>query len=249
MKPTNDHFSALAEGYARHRPGYPSELFRFLAEQAPSREQAWDCATGSGQAAIGLAPHFDRVVATDGSPQQVAQAAPCRGVDYRVAPAEASGLPDASLDLITVAQALHWFDLDPFYAEVRRVLKPGGIIAVWSYNLLTIAPAVDAVVNHLYEAVVGPYWPAERRHVENGYRDLPFPFERVATPAFAMTAEWDLGHLLGYLQTWSATRRFREAQGEDPVETIREALEAAWGEPHATRQVRWPLRLRVGRLG
>lgn len=242
-----DHFSALAADYASFRPHYPEVLFAWLAQQAPARNLAWDCATGSGQAALGLAAHFARVIATDASAEQIANARRNPRVDYAVAPAEDSGLAAQSVDLITVAQALHWFDLERFYAEVRRVLRPGGVLAVWTYNVLrTDNNAVNALVDHLYSEVLGPWWPLERRLVENGYRDLPFPFAELATPSFAMRTEWALPHLLGYLRTWSAVKRYREACGTDPVATIADALTAAAGACDRLR-VEWPLALRVGR--
>lgn len=242
-----DHFSTLAGGYARHRPGYPDALFTWLAAQAPARERAWDCATGSGQAAVGLAAHFAAVAATDASAAQIEAATAHPRVRYGVAPAEASGLAGGSVSLVTAAQALHWFDLPRFHAEARRVLVPGGVIAVWSYNLLTVTPAVDAVVNRLYGEALAGYWPAERHHVESGYRTLPFPFEPVEPPPFAMTARWSLADLTGYLRTWSAVDRCRGATGRDPVAAVERALAAAWGPAERTYEVRWPLALRVGR--
>lgn len=248
MKPANDHFSPLAGNYAQFRPGYPKQLFELIARLAPSRDCVWDCATGSGQAAVALAPHFARVVATDGSAAQIASAQSHEKIDYRVASAESSGLPDRSVDAVTVAQALHWFEFDRFYAEVKRVLRPGGIIAVWSYDLFTVNSRVDPIVNDFYERLVHPYWPAERRHVETGYRDIPFPFESLQTPHFEMSAGWELARMLGYLRTWSATKRYREANGRDPVDLIAQELSAAWGESGTHLTVTWPLSLRIGRL-
>lgn len=242
-----DHFSVLAEGYARHRPGYPDALFTWLAGQATSNARAWDCATGTGQAARGLADHFREVVATDASADQIALAHGPDNVRFEVAPAEAAPLPAASVDLITVAQALHWFDHHAFYAEVRRVLRPGGVLAAWSYNLLTIdAGPIDTAVGRLH-AVVDPHWPPERHHVATGYRELPFPFEPLPAPPFAMSAEWTLPDLLGYLGTWSAVRYYREATGEDPLAGVATELQQAWGAADRVRTVRWPLSLRVGR--
>lgn len=249
MQSEKDHFSPLAENYARYRPGYPQELFDLVARLAPSTRCAWDCATGSGQAAVQLARSFDQVIASDGSARQVASAEPHDRVHYHVASAEKSGIPDGSVDAVTVAQALHWFDFDRFYAEVERVLKPGGIIAVWSYDLFSVNPRIDGIVNDFYQRSIHPYWPAERRHVENGYRDIPFPFERLQTPDFEMSARWDLGHLLGYLRTWSAAKRYQEALGRDPVELIEGELATAWHESGPVLMVRWPLSLRIGRVG
>ncbi|MGE0582438.1 MAG: class I SAM-dependent methyltransferase [Steroidobacteraceae bacterium] len=245
-----DHFSAVAREYAGFRPSYPPALFDWLAGQAPPHDLAWDCATGSGQAATDLARCFARVIATDASAAQIAQSVPQRGVEYRVAPAEASGLEAGSVDLIVVAQALHWFDQSRFNAEARRVLKPGGAIAEWCYGLTTVdGAAVDDLVQHFYSEVVGPYWPAERAHIEAGYRDLPFPFEPVAAPAFTMAVAWTLAQLTGYLRTWSATARFVEARGHDPVLALERDLALHWGPPDGPRRVSWPLSLRVGRAG
>jgi SAM-dependent methyltransferase len=243
-----DHFSARAEQYAACRPGYPAELFAFLADVAPDRRLAWDCATGSGQAALGLAEHFARVVATDASASQIAHAEPHARVAYHVAPAEASGLTDASVDLVTVAQALHWFDVDAFHAEARRVLVPGGVVAVWSYGGVTFdEPAIAALVRRFARETVGPYWPPERRLVDDGYRTIAFPFAELAAPSFTLAQRWTLVELAGYLRTWSATARYVAAHGHDPVDALEAALREPWGD--ATRTVRWPLALRVGRTG
>lgn len=222
-------------------------MFEFLARLAPEHELAWDCATGSGQAALPLADHFTHVIASDASAQQVANAEPHPRVEYRVAPAEQSGLESHSVDLVTVAQALHWFDVDAFNAEARRVLKPGGIIAVSCYTFLSVAPEIDAIVNRFYLETVGPYWPPERTIIENGYRDLPFPFAPIPAPPFRIEVHWSLEQLTGYLRTWSATQKFIAAHGYDPVDSTEYALRNVWGEADAQRMVVWPLLLRVGR--
>ena len=242
-----DHFSSHAEAYARSRPGYPSALFSHLAGLAQSRQLAWDCATGNGQVASGLAQHFDRVVATDASAAQIAHAFPDDRIAYRVEPAEATSFEDASVDLVTVGQALHWFDLDRFYAEVRRVLRTGSVIVTWCYGRCTIAPDLDAVVDRFYAEIVGPFWPPERALVESGYRTLPFPFERVPMPAFSMHADWTAEELLAYLGTWSAAKRFEAEHGRDPCDEIAEALMNAWGSRHARRRIQWPLSFLAGR--
>ncbi len=240
-----DHFAKVAAAYAGFRPTYPVALFEWLAEIAPARELAWDCACGSGQASADLAGHFTRVVATDASRAQVEAALQHPRVEFRVAPAESSGLPDGSVDLITVAQALHWFPLERFYAEVRRVAKPGGVLAAWTYGVLAVeGEEVNGAVQHFYHDVVGPYWPPERRHVEDGYRALPFPFAAVAAPAFEMTASWSLRELLGYFRSWSATARFVAVQGYDPVTTLERELSPMWGDRRHT--IRWPLAMKVG---
>jgi len=242
----SDHYSAVADAYARFRPRYPPELFAWLATHSPGRGLAWDCATGNGQAATALVEHFERVVASDASAAQVARARRHSRCAPRVALAEASALPAAGADLVTVAQALHWFDLERFWPEVHRVLRPGGLVAVWCYQLFSSTPAVDRVIARFYHEVVGPYWPPERAILERGYGDVPFPFEELAAPPFAMAADWDLEHLLGYLGTWSATRRYQARHGADPREQIGAELSAAWGAVER-RRLRWPLLVRAGR--
>lgn len=242
-----DHFSAQAADYAKFRPRYPQALFHYLAKVAPSRHRAWDCGTGNGQAAVQLGSLFQEVIATDASEKQIANAEANPRVEYWVAPAEESGIAKATIDLIMVAQALHWFDLEAFYSEVRRVLKSAGVIAASAYNLLTIEPAIDQVVNRYYFEIVGAYWPPERELVER-FAELPFPFQGIEPPPFAMTAEWNIDQLLGYLETWSATQRFIAANKTNPLDVIETELREIWGPPETARKVVWPLTLRVGRL-
>jgi SAM-dependent methyltransferase len=242
-----DHFSGHADTYARYRPDYPASLFAWLAELAPDRDRAWDCATGNGQAAVALAEHFAGVVATDASAPQVRNAFPHPRVRYRVAPAESPGLEPASVSLVTVAQALHWFHIPAFWRQAERALKPGGVLAVWAYALFAVSPEVDAVVLRLYHDVVGPYWPPDRKMIEEGYAGVALPFPEIDAPSFAMEKRWTLADVTGYLRTWSATRRYAEANGHDPVALVEPELAAAWGDPAAARTARWPLILKVGR--
>ena len=246
MSEFKDHFSGHAADYAAYRPGYPPELFEFLVTLPAARRTAWDCATGNGQAAIDLAERFERVIATDASAQQLALAMPHPKVEYRPALAEQSGLESGSVDLVTAAQAIHWFDFDRFYAEVKRVLAPGGALAVWSYNLARISPEVDAVVDRAAHEIVGPFWPPERRWVDEEYRTLPFPFAEVEVPTLWMEGRWSLERLLQYIGTWSATNRYSQANGGDPRELIRRELEEAWGDPGLPRTIRWPIMMRAG---
>lgn len=243
-----DHFSEQSAGYAEFRPRYPDALFEWLASQCKHRRVAWDCATGSGQAAFGVAEHFQHVLATDASEAQLQHALPHPRIEYRVARAEASGLPAASVDLVTVAQALHWLHLDQFFAEVRRVLRPDGLFAAWGYGLTSISPEIDPVVAHFYAAVVGPYWPPERAMVEDEYRSIPFPFIDVPAPAFTIERPLTLDELTGYIGTWSAVRRYIVANGSDPVAAMREALLPLWGPAGESRPVVWQLFVRAGRL-
>jgi ubiquinone/menaquinone biosynthesis C-methylase UbiE len=243
-----DYFSDHADRYEALRPTYPDALFAYLASLVPAHDLAWDCATGNGQAALGLTPHFDAVVATDASPQQIALAPPHPKVSYLVAPAERTPLKDGSVDLVTVALALHWFDLDRFYAEVRRVVRPGGVIACWTYHLQTVSPDVDAVVRRLYADILGPYWSPEVRHIENGYRSLPFPFEEITPPPFCLVQKWEMHRMVAFMGTWSGSQRYRKETGKDPLDAIRDELTAAWGDSYNVRMVAWGLHLRVGRV-
>ena len=243
-----DHFSATATSYSQFRPGYPAELFHYLAGLCPAHERVWDCATGSGQSAQQLTNYFDTVIASDASFEQVHNAQAVEGVFYLNSLAEQTPFRDGSFDLISVAQALHWFELDRFYPEVRRILKPQGLLAVWTYNLMQINPALDRIVWHLYNDVLGNYWPFERRLVENAYRDLYFPFIEKDTPEFVMQSDWSFQHLLGYLSTWSAVKRYRADNQSDPIIAIESQLQSAWG--HETHhKVRWPLTVKVASLG
>ncbi|MDP2226560.1 MAG: class I SAM-dependent methyltransferase [Moraxellaceae bacterium] len=247
MSGFKDHFSGLATDYAAFRPRYPAPLFADLAAVAPGHSLAWDCATGNGQAAAGLAVHFDQVIATDASAEQIASASGPRNVRFAMAPAEASGLVSASVDLVLVAQAAHWFDLPAFYAEAARVLKPGGVLALLTYSGVRINATLDPILREYHQVTMGPWWPPERAHVETGYRDLDFPWPELAFPAQEMTADWTLAELLGYLGTWSSTSRCRAATGLDPLQELAARLAPLWGEPTLARTVRWPLPMRVGR--
>jgi SAM-dependent methyltransferase len=241
-----DHFSGHASGYASFRPGYPAALFDFAASLAPGRALAWDCATGNGQAALGLAERFARVIATDASAEQLAQATPHPQIEYRQAPAEQSGLPDGAADLVTVATAVHWLDFDRFYAEARRVLAPGGALVVWSYNLPRVTPEISALVDRLSYQIVKTYWPPERRWVDEEYRHLPFPFAEVEVPQFWIEERWDFARLLAYIGTWSATQRYLKAHGEDPRDLLRDEMAAVWGDPERELEVRFPIMMRAG---
>lgn len=242
-----DHFSTQSDHYQRYRPTYPEVLFDYLASISPARELAWDCATGTGQAARELARLFNNVVASDASAQQIAQTESDERIDYRVMPAEQPTLAGQSMDLITVAQALHWFDQARFYTSAWEVLKPDGVLAVWSYSLLSVNPNIDRVVKHFYHDIVGPYWPPERALIEQGYPPLPKLFHNIETPEFAMQSQWSVADLLGYLGTWSASRYYQAEQHTDPLDLIREELLQAWGDGDTIRLIHWPLRIQVGK--
>lgn len=241
-----DHFSAQSSCYARYRPHYPAKLFGFLARLTDNHSVAWDCATGNGQAAIALSDYFDRVIATDASSAQIDAAVAHPGVTYRVATAEDAHLDADTIDLITVGQALHWFDTDRFFAEASRVLAGGGVLAAWCYELCSVSTACDVVIDELYSDIVGEFWPPERRLIEQGYAGITMPGCALESPRFHMLASWTVADMLGYLRTWSACARYQEKHGKDPVAWIETALCAAWGTDR--RRVRWPLTLRVSRL-
>ncbi|MBC7891740.1 MAG: class I SAM-dependent methyltransferase [Sphingobacteriaceae bacterium] len=240
-----DLFSRQSDQYAKYRPTYPAELYEFILSHVPGREAAWDCATGNGQVAGELARHFQKVAATDISEKQLAEALPNENIDYQVASAETSLQADYSFDLITVGQALHWFDFEAFYAEVRRVTKPGGVLAVWGYELLNIDPEVDALILNFYQNVVGIYWAYERRYVQERYATVPFPFREIPAPEFPMVKYWTLGDLAGYFDTWSSVDKFRQQHGYSPVGELAESLRPFWpaGERKA---VTFPIFMRIG---
>lgn len=242
-----DHFSNQAADYAQARPTYPVALFDELARLAPSRGLVWDAGTGNGQAAVALAAHFQRVVATEPSAAQLVAATPHARVVYVQSAELAPTLRDHTVDLVTVAQAVHWFDRPKFYAEVQRVLRPGGVVALWSYWLCRVTPEIDRVVDHFYGETTGPFWPPERMHVENRYRDIEFPFAEIAFPPLVIRREWTADELAAFLATWSAVDRYRKARDEDPIPAVTAELRALWGESRLT--VSWEMFGRIGRVG
>jgi SAM-dependent methyltransferase len=243
-----DHFSGVARGYQTFRPRYPPALFAWLASVAPGRDLAIDLGCGTGQASVALADHFRGVVGLDPSAQQIAHAEPHARVAYRVAPAEATGLPDRCADVVVAAQALHWFDQARLHAEASRIAKPDAVFAAFTYDLCRVAPEVDAAVDRLYRAILGPFWPAERAHVDSGYRTLPFPWPEIEAPVLAIRESWDLERLVGYLRTWSAVSAYARANGADPVALVEHDLEAAWGARGREREITWKLTVRAGRI-
>ena len=241
-----DHFSGHARQYAEFRPTYPPALFQFVAGLSAAHHLAWDSATGNGQAAVGLAGYYERVLATDASAAQIAYATPHPRVEYRVAMGEESGLPDGAADLVTVAQSMHWLDPAAFFEEATRVLVPGGGVAVWGYGLCSLGADLDPPLHDLYHGVLGAYWPPERRMVDEGYRGLELPFEEVRAPEMAMERPMSLGDVEGYLYTWSATRRHMTKEGRDPIAPFIARIRNAWGGEEGKRVVRWPLHVRAG---
>ncbi len=247
MRGFEDHFSRHSETYVRHRPTYPNELYSYLASIVPHRRLAWDCGTGNGQAALGLAGYFDRVLATDASAEQISLAPYHSKVQYRVARSESAGLEARSAALVTVAVAVHWFDLDEFYAEVRRVLSPDGVIAVWCYSLPASEPTIDGILERYFREILAGYWPDRFHYVAEQYRTLPFPFEEMKPPIFSMETAWDVTDVLGFLQSWSGTANYEKRSGDNPIGQILPQLNDAWGRGSERRTMGWRLFLRVGR--
>ncbi|MFQ3618903.1 MAG: class I SAM-dependent methyltransferase [Cyanobacteriota bacterium] len=245
-----DYFSRQASRYAKYRPGYPDELYAFLVETATRHNAAWDCATGNGQVAVGLVPYFETIYATDASASQIANAFPHERIRYSVAPAEASGLPDCCVDLITVGLALHWLPLEGFYAEVNRVGRPGSAIAVWCSDLFRVAeatPAIDALIDELY-ALILPMQPPEVQLVHDHYQTVPFPFEELPAPTFRQSVQWTPEMILGCISTWSAVQRYTDVEGWDRLQDWGDRLSSAWGDPTLPKTVCWDIFLRVGRI-
>ncbi|MBC8084258.1 MAG: class I SAM-dependent methyltransferase [Hymenobacter sp.] len=239
-----DRFSTQAECYARYRIDYPPELYGFLLAHTPHRHRAWDCATGNGQVAAVLAGHFGQVAATDLSAAQLAQARPLPNVIYQQAPAEHAPFAPASFDLITVAQALHWFDAAAFHQEVRRVARPGAIVAEWGYGLVEVAEALDPLIRQFYAATMRPYWDENRWHIDDEYSRIPFPFGAVRHARFEVRRPWSAAWFLNYLRTWSSVVNYEQRHGQDPVLPLAAELTRLWGE--GEREVRFPVFLRLG---
>lgn len=239
------YFTSQAESYKDFRPMYPTELFEWLRSIAAGNT-AWDVGCGSGQASVALSRVFNMVIATDTSQPQLDQAPAIANIDYRCESASQSTIAPSSIGLTLVAQALHWFDLESFYREVNRVSVTGAPVVAMTYNLLSI-DGMDEIIGHLYHDLLGPYWPAERRHVENGYRELNFPFKRIESPTFAMHAQWTFKHLVGYLRSWSALVLYERETSMDALSGIHDHLEKAWGDPTSVKDVRWPLSILAGR--
>lgn len=242
-----DHYSTIAARYAQYRPHYPAELVDVLADRAPAGT-AWDVGCGSGQLSVALARRFAHVIATDPAAAQLASAVQAPGVEYRCAPAEASGLPDASIALIVAAQAAHWFEWPRFLVEVERVAVPAALVALVSYGIVVVeGEETNAIVARYYHDDVGPFWPPGRAHVENHYRDLVLPWPAVEAPPLAMTARWTRDEMVGYLTTWSATVKMIAVRGAGPLEAAAAALAACWPDGEI-RTIRWPLTVKLARL-
>lgn len=242
-----DNFSTQSDQYAKYRPTYPDALYDYLLSIVPGRENAWDCGTGNGQIAQVLARSFEKVFATDISRQQIDNAVLHKRIEYTVQPAERTSFPDSTFDLITVAQAIHWFDFDAFYREVRRTIRNRGVLAVIGYGLIRTNPSIDRIISTFYQDVVGPFWDKERRYVDENYQTIPFPFQEISTPHFDNDFEWSFDHLIGYIGTWSAVKHYEKKNARNPVDLIRDELKKNWGDT-AMLKGTFPILLRVARI-
>ena len=242
-----DIFSVQAASYARFRPGYPAVLFDYLQKICANHDTAWDCATGNGQIASGLSAFFTEIYATDISEQQLTHAIPAPNIIYRREAAESSSFKDRMFDLIVVAQAIHWFDFDRFYQEVKRTLKPEGVFVVTGYGTVVINSEIDALLLDFHENIVGSYWDPERVYVDEHYKTIPFPFVELETPQLAYRDHWSLDRLCGYVDSWSATQHYIKANGENPVPALRKRLLSAWGTL-SDIPLAFPVLLRAGKL-
>ena len=247
MKQTIDNFSQDAADYAAYRPASPDGIFDFLYSHVKSFNTAWDCGTGNGQVAVKLAARFKTVYATDISEEQLGHAPQKDNIIYKKERAEQTSLEANSVDLITVAQAIHWFDFNTFYKEVGRVARPGAIVAAWTYSFLQLTPSIDRVLNHLYKDITRPYWDKEREYVDAKYATIPFPFKEIAAPEFGIIKDWTLAQLVGYLRTWSGVQHYIQQEQRDPVALVMKDLQKAWGDADTVSGM-WPVHVRAGRV-
>ncbi|MEO1031846.1 MAG: class I SAM-dependent methyltransferase [Bacteroidota bacterium] len=242
-----DNFSSQSSNYAKYRPTYPSDLYAYLNTIVTHRQNAWDCGTGNGQVATVLAKSFERVFATDMSQAQIDNAIPANNVIYSVQPAEATNFNNKFFDLIVTAQAIHWFNFEKFYNEVRRTAKENAVLCIIGYGRIEISPEIDYIITNFYHNIIGDYWDKERQYIDDNYQTLPFPFEEIETPKFINQQKWNLEHLIGYLNTWSGVKHFIKHKGYNPVNDLKDELGQLWkSETHRT--VRFPILLRIGKL-
>lgn len=242
-----DNFSSQSDRYAKYRPTYPNAVFDYLNTIVPQKRDAWDCGTGNGQVARELAKAFERVFATDISQSQIDHALQADNIFYSVQPAERTNFENQQFDLIVVAQAIHWFDFDTFYAEVRRTAKQDALLCLIGYGRITVDHQIDPIIDAFYSEYIGPYWDPERGYIDANYQTLPFPFDEIPAPTFENRLRWSLPQLLGYLSTWSAVKHFIRENGYDPVQEVKNELERHWGK-EAEKEVKFPLLFRIGRL-
>lgn len=236
-----------SEQYAKYRPTYPLNFFNYLYSVVPIKQNAWDCGTGNGQVAFELAKVFDRVFATDISQTQIDHALQSDNIDYSVQPAENTNFQYQQFDLIVTAQAVHWFNFEQFYSEVRRTAKENALICIIGYGRIMVSDKIDHIITRFYQDTIGAYWDSERRYVDENYETIPFPFEEIKVPRFVNKMRWSLEHLIGYLNTWSAVKHFIKQNGYNPIDKLTKDIEKYWGQ-QMTREVRFPLLLKIGRI-
>ena len=243
-----DNFSAQSKEYSFSRPTYPESLYEFLSTVTPQKNLAWDCATGNGQAAIGLSKYFKKVIASDASKNQIRHGFQRENIDYKLFPAENVELDNDSVDIVTVAQALHWFDFDKFYYNVKRVGKKDGIIAVWSYDMHKINPQINKVTDRLDVdgEILGSYWDKETKYVKEKYKTIVFPFKEISVPAFKTTLYWNLHQLWDYMKTWSSVKKYYSENKSDPLDLVKSDMKNLWGDELDKREVTWNINIRAG---
>lgn len=247
----NDHFSSKSKEYSFSRPHYPDSLYEYLSSITPNNDVAWDCATGNGQAAIGLCRYFKKVIASDMSMSQIENGFKRQNIVYDIFPSEDTSLPDNSVDLITIAQAIHWFDFEKFYDEARRIgKKSGGKIAIWSYGMHKICPEIDKICDKLsFDGdLLRGYWPKQTEYIRDNYETIPFPFDQIIAPRFEMLVEWNLKDLLSYMETWSAVKRFELQNNYNPLDSVKKDLKLLWGTEKQRKSIRWDVNLKIGNI-
>lgn len=242
-----DNFSSQSDQYAKYRLSYPLEFFEYIYSLVPNTQCAWDCGTGNGQVAFELAKNFDTVYATDISQQQLSNALQAPNINYSVQPAESTNFSNQQFDLITIAQAIHWFDFEKFYSEVKRTAKHNAVICAVGYEKVDVSENVNTIIENLYSNTLGDYWDKERKYIDEQYATIPFPFEEIKPPLFEITVQWTVEHLIGYLNTWSAVKHFIRKNGYNPVDTIKNSIEQNWGTQRVL-ETRFPLIIRLGRI-
>jgi SAM-dependent methyltransferase len=241
-----DNFSSGSDNYAKYRPAYPAVFFTYLNSLVEHKQNAWDCATGNGQIAYPLAASFEHVFATDISRSQIDNALQADNIFYSVQPAEKTRFENKKFDLIVVGQAIHWFDFDRFYSEVRRTAKENALLCVAGYGRIGINARIDELITTFYEQVIGGYWDKERKYIDENYKTIPFPFNETPAPDFVNTQRWTLEHLIGYLNTWSAVKHFMRENGYNPVDKLQSQIGRLWDKKE--KEVTFPLLLRIGKM-
>lgn len=239
-------FSDKSDLYASARPHYPADVFDYLANLCSETQLAWDCGCGSGQAAIDLVTRFGSVYASDVSKEQIANAKQHPRIDYNVTSSECTEILDKSVDLVCVAQALHWFDYATFWPEVTRVLKPGGLFSAFAYKLPSIDSQIDKLIQQQIMEVIEPYWAPQNQLIADDYRDITFPFKKIDAPKFHMQTNWNLDELFAVIHTFSATRRCMDKLGDAFFKQAYLATKEKWGNQQTKRKIDFDFVFYVG---